>query len=138
MGTIQRFVLVTFLVAGCTQEEPELSTIDQLLSFDHLPNNLPVLNSGGFATTVSTTGSIDLTGPFFQDLGSNGRRCVSCHLPTAGWTITPLQVQAVFAVTNGGQWEDGLGLGAIFRTNDGSNSPEIGRASCRERVYHPV
>ena len=45
-------------------------------------------------------------------------------MPTAGWTITPEQVQLVFAATRGGVIDDGAGLGAIFRTNDGTNSPD--------------
>jgi cytochrome c peroxidase len=88
-----------------------------------LPNNIPIPDGTGYFTTVSSAGSIDLNNEFFQDLGSNGRRCVSCHLPTAGWTITPAQLRAVFDATRGGTFNDGLGLGAVFRTNDGSNSP---------------
>jgi hypothetical protein len=53
----------------------------------HLPNGLPFPNPTGFASTFSTAGRIDLTNEFFQDLGANGHRCVSCHLPSAGWTI---------------------------------------------------
>src|ERR1043165_3635293 len=89
----------------------------------HLPSGTPVPNASGRATTLSTTGSIDLGNEFFQDLGTNGRRCVSCHLPSAGCGITPPQVRAIFEATRGGQLDDQLGLGAIFRTNDGSNSP---------------
>src|SRR2546426_11581842 len=74
----------------------------------HLPNGLPFPNPTGFASTFSTAGRIDLGNEFFQNLGANGRRCVSCHLPSAGWTIVPSQVQAIFN--------------------------QIGRASCRERV----
>ncbi len=98
-----------------------------------IPNGIPIRNHDGFATSVSTTGKIDLTNEFFQDLGSNGRRCVSCHLPTAGWGITPSQIQDVFAVTRGGEIEDALGLGAIFRTNDGANSPEADVSTLQKR-----
>jgi hypothetical protein len=45
-------------------------------------------------------------------------------VPTAAWAITPGQVRAVFAATRGGELPDLLGLGAIFRTNDGSSSPD--------------
>src|SRR5437867_5873509 len=67
----------------------------------------------GQIRTVDTNGKLDLTNPFFQDLGTNGRRCVTCHLPDQGWTITPSSVQKRFADTGG--------LDPIFRTNDGSN-----------------
>jgi len=93
---------------------------------DHnqLPNHVAVRDATGAFTTVSTQGHIDLNNEFFQDLGSNGRRCVSCHVPTQGWTITPHQLRATFDETDGGAYEDGLGLGAVFRTVDGSNSPK--------------
>lgn len=101
------------------------------------PSHLPIRNGAGYATTVSTDGHIDLTNEFFQDLGTNGRRCVTCHLPTAGWTITPAQTQAVFALTLGGVIDDGLGLGAVFRTNDGANSPlaDVSTLAARRRAY---
>jgi hypothetical protein len=66
---------------------------------DRLPNNVPVADATGVFTTVSANGSIDLGNEFFQDLGTNGRRCVSCHVPTVGWTITPKQLQTVFDAT---------------------------------------
>ena len=105
-----------------------------------LPNGLPFPNPTGFASTVSTTGRIDLTNEFFQDLGANGRRCVSCHLPSAGWTIVPSQVQAIFNRTLGGVIDDPLGLGAIFRTNDGSNSPaaDVSSLAARRGAYSMV
>ena len=88
-----------------------------------LPSMLPFANSSGLAATLSTTGKVDLTGPFFQSLGTNGRACVSCHQPSSGWTITPQEVQARFDATDG--------TDPIFRTNDGSNSP-IADISTRE------
>jgi cytochrome c peroxidase len=102
-----------------------------------LPNGLPFPNPTGFASTFSTAGRIDLGNEFFQDLGANGRRCVSCHLPSAGWTITPPQVQAIFNRTLGGVIDDALGLGTIFRTNDGSNSPtaDVSSVAARRSAY---
>ena len=48
------------------------------------PNNVPIPNQAGWATTFNTQGGVDFSNPFFGDFGTNGRRCVSCHLPTAG------------------------------------------------------
>src|SRR5882672_9373172 len=106
----------------------------------HLPNGLPFPNPTGFASTFSADGRIDLTNEFFQNLGENGRRCVSCHLPSAGWTIVPSQVQAIFNRTLGGVIDDPLGLGAIFRTNDGSNSPaaDVSSLAARRSAYSMV
>src|SRR5262245_4579567 len=114
--------------------------VTQFERLRQLPNGLPFPNPTGFATTISTTGSIDLGNEFFQDLGANGRRCVSCHLPSAGWTITPPQVQSIFERTRGGVIPDSLGLGAIFRTNDGSNSPEadVSTLAARRAAYSMV
>jgi hypothetical protein len=120
---------------GCAAEQvsSESSSLDT--AFDEvvarhcgddlrLPNNIPVGDASGLFTTVSSRGYIDLRNEFFQDLGSNGRRCVSCHVPTAGWSVTPAQLRAVFEATDGGVFDDGLGLGAAFRLNDGANSPQ--------------
>jgi cytochrome c peroxidase len=117
-------------VMGCTVgesvtiDDPGISVLERhVMSSNALPSNNPLPDSSGTFATVSTVGRIDLGNEFFQDLGTNGRRCVSCHVPSAAWTITPGQVRAVFDATYGGTRADVLGLGAIFRTNDGANSP---------------
>ncbi|HEY0480295.1 MAG TPA: hypothetical protein VGD37_22405, partial [Kofleriaceae bacterium] len=111
-------------------DDPGISVVERHRGAS-FPSRIPLPDSSGTFTTISTTGGaggavvdIDLGNEFFQDLGENGRRCISCHLPTAGWTITPAQVRLVFEATRGGERDDLLGLGAIFRTNDGSNSPD--------------
>ena len=91
---------------------------------NRLPNHVPVVDGSGVFTTVSTQGYIDLDNEFFQSLGRNGRRCVSCHVPTSGWTITPRELKIVFDLTRGGVRADRLGLAAVFRTIDGANSPK--------------
>jgi len=104
---------------------------------NRLPGNVPVIDATGVFTTVSANGSIDLGNEFFQDLGTNGRRCVSCHVPAVGWTITPKQLQIVFDATDGGVRDHGQGLGAVFRTVDGSNSPsaDVSTLAKRRRAY---
>ncbi len=84
----------------------------------------------GVLGTVTRDGtSFDLTNPFFQSLGTNGRSCVSCHVPSSGWTITPPEIQLRFALTNG--------LDPIFRTVDGSNSPnaDVSTFSKRQTAF---
>jgi cytochrome c peroxidase len=79
-----------------------------------LPNLFPLPNSSGFVETYNiNNASIDLTGPFFQSLGTNGRSCSSCHRPLEAWGISAAEVQARFLLTQG--------LDPIFSTNDGSN-----------------
>ena len=78
-----------------------------------LPNLFPFPNATGLLETYNSGGPIDLTGPFFQSLGTNGRSCASCHRPAQGWTISADEVRYRFEATGG--------LDPIFRTNDGSN-----------------
>src|SRR3954469_1664679 len=120
-------------------ESTEYDELVARCSGDHntIPNHIPVRDATGVFTTVSANGAIDLDNEFFQDLGTNGRRCVSCHVPTVGWTITPNQLKATFALTDGGKYDDGLGLGAVFRTVDGSNSPnaDVSTLAKRKQAY---
>jgi hypothetical protein len=97
------------------------------------PNRLPPIlharNSTGVAESLSTAGVIDLANPFFQSLGGNGRACVTCHQPSAGWTVTPENVRARFDATGG--------TDPIFRTNDGSVSPDadVSTVEARRAAY---
>jgi cytochrome c peroxidase len=78
-----------------------------------LPNLYPFPNTTGILETFNAGGQpIDLTGPFFQSLGTNGRSCGSCHKPAQGWSISAAEVKSRFETTQG--------LDPIFRTNDGS------------------
>lgn len=78
-----------------------------------LPNLFPLPNASGMLETYNAGGGpIDLTGPFFQSLGTNGRSCSSCHRPAEGWSVSAAEVALRFLVTQG---QD-----PIFRTNDGS------------------
>jgi len=86
------------------------------------PNPLLTPDSTGI---LSTYGKVDITNPFFQKLGTNGRTCNTCHIPSSGWTITPEDVQAKFYATNGTE--------PIFRTNDGSNCPSADVSTPRAR-----
>ena len=61
----------------------------------------PFVNPTGAHQTFSTAGRIDTDNPFFQDLGTNGRTCFTCHRPESGWTITPAGVRERFEATGG-------------------------------------
>lgn len=82
-------------------------------------------NASGMLRTISTTGTIDLSNPFFKALGINGRSCSSCHIPSEGWSITPEGVQARFLASGG--------TDAIFRNNDGSNCEAVEPGSLQEQ-----
>jgi cytochrome c peroxidase len=72
-----------------------------LASDGKLPNNVPILNPSGAAATYSTEGFVDLNNAFHTRQGNNGRTCESCHMPTAGWSINPLDVELRFLLTGG-------------------------------------
>jgi cytochrome c peroxidase len=80
---------------------------------DFVPNTALFPNPGGTSRTYSVTGAVDLTGPFFQSLGTNGRTCGSCHQPGDGMSVSAAHVQERFEMTDG--------LDPIFRPVDGSN-----------------
>src|SRR2546422_2244086 len=96
-----------------------------------IPNGTFFENPGGASETHSTTGGgIDLTGPFFQSLGTNGRSCGSCHQPSDGMSVSASHVQQRFVQTRG---QD-----PIFRTVDGSNcnhSIDVSTLAGREAAY---
>jgi cytochrome c peroxidase len=86
-------------------------------------------NPSGYAATYSTAGFIDTANPFFQNLGSNGRSCASCHQQGEGWTVTPEGVQRRFHASRG--------TDPIFRLNDGANSPaaDVSTVAARRAAY---
>ena len=86
-------------------------------------------NPSGVALTLSSTGRIDRTNPFFTSLGANGRTCESCHQATDGWSITPRGVRERFEATGGKD--------PIFRPVDGANSPkaDVSTRAAREKAY---
>jgi hypothetical protein len=94
-----------------------------------LPNPLKSIDATGVLSTYSTNGGVDITNPFFQNLGTNGRTCNSCHISSSAWTITPADVQAKFAASAGSD--------PIFRTKDGSNCPsaDVSTVSARRAAY---
>jgi cytochrome c peroxidase len=83
----------------------------------------------GQIRTLSTQGDIDTQNPFFQSLGTNGRACVTCHQLSDGLSITPAHIRDRF--------EDTDGTDPLFRTNDGSNSPnaDVSTLEARRKAY---
>jgi hypothetical protein len=80
---------------------------------DSIPNGRPFFNPSGASSTYSTSGKIDLKGPFFQSMGSNGRSCASCHQTSDGMSVSAAHIEDRFLASGG--------LDPIFRTVDGSN-----------------
>ncbi len=100
-----------------------------LVATSRAPNLRPQPNPSGNAQSFSTAGYVDLGSAFFQNLGTNGRTCGTCHQESDGWTITPPHVQARFDASAGDD--------PIFRTNDGANCPtaDVGTLEARRTAY---
>jgi cytochrome c peroxidase len=91
------------------------------------PLNTP--NGTGTLSTYDENGGIDVSNPFFQNLGSNGRTCNSCHVSSEAWTVTPEGVQARFKSSDG--------TDPIFRPVDGANCPsaDVSTKAARASAY---
>jgi cytochrome c peroxidase len=82
-----------------------------------IPDMWPYPDPTGAIATHSVSGRIDTRGPFFLSLGTNGRTCASCHALDQAMSISPVQIQATFARTNGRD--------PLFAPVDGANCPDI-------------
>ena len=96
--------------------------------------SVPVFQS--FSDPDGRFANLNLGGPtdtsknaFFQDLGTNGRRCVTCHQASDAWSVTPPHIQLRFNLTHG--------TDPIFRTNDGSGCPtqDVSNEDARRAAY---
>ena len=109
----RRVIFSSFLVGFAVVLVAATLTGQQTPLISFIPNGTFFLNPTGGSETYSTLNGIDLTGPFFQSLGTNGRSCGTCHQASDGMSVAAANVQARFNQTQG--------LDPIFRTNDGSN-----------------
>jgi hypothetical protein len=81
----------------------------------YLPNLLPILNSTGAVATYSNTRRLNLSGPFFQSLGTNGRTCGTCHTPDSAFGLSAVNAQLRYLRTRGKD--------PLFAQIDGSTCP---------------
>jgi hypothetical protein len=85
-------------------------------------------NQFGFGLTLNVNGGPvnDPSSLFFQSLGINGRSCGSCHEAVTAMGLTPERVRQRFLKTGG--------TDPIFRTNDGSVSPNADVSTVQARA----
>jgi hypothetical protein len=83
-------------------------------------------NWAGTAETVTTTGTIDRTGTFFQPLGTNPRTCETCHSSDQGWTMTSLGVTKLFLTS--------LGTAPLFNPVDEGARPDEDLSTLFSRI----
>ena len=101
-------ILAALAGAGAEQHSPFTGI------FSFIPNGVFFPNPNGASQTYSaSSGGIELTGPFFQSMGTNGRTCGTCHQPSDGMSVSAANVELRFLQTQG--------TDPIFRPVDGSN-----------------
>lgn len=85
--------------------------------------------SGSVATFQPNGATVTANNPFFQNLGTNGRTCFTCHQPQTGWTVSAASVRARFAASGGSD--------PIFRLVDGATCPtaDVSTLAAKERAY---
>lgn len=81
----------------------------------YLPNLFPFFNATGLSATYSSAGSVDLSGPFFQSLGTNGRTCGTCHAPSDGFGLSAADARFRYIISRGKD--------PLFSQVDGSTCP---------------
>jgi cytochrome c peroxidase len=108
--------VLTVLVGPAGAAEPADPTLDSR-------------NPSGLGRTLSTSGTLDRDNPFFESLGTNGRSCATCHVPSAGWSLTAAHARRRFERTGGRD--------PLFRTVDGSTSPhaDVSTLAARRQAY---
>jgi len=96
--------------------------VPQYQEFSDPEGRFANFNIGGLTDTTKNA--------FFLDLGTNGRRCVTCHQASDAWSVTPSHIRERFSTTHG--------TDAIFRTNDGSGCPtqDVSTESARGSAYN--
>src|ERR1700722_9443654 len=71
--------------------------------------------TGAVATFQPNGATFTANNAFFQNLGTNGRTCFSCHQPQDGWGVSAADVATRFATSRG--------TDPIFRLVDGATCP---------------
>jgi cytochrome c peroxidase len=85
--------------------------------------------AGAVATFQPDGATFTFNSPFFQNLGTNGRTCFSCHQPQSGWSVSAAGVAARFAQSGG--------TDPIFRLVDGATCPsdDVSTLAAKRQAY---
>jgi cytochrome c peroxidase len=109
--------LLLLAASALTIAENSNQFVPAFQSFSDPEGRFANLNLGGPTDTT--------TNPFFQDLGTNGRRCVTCHQPSDAFSVTPPHIRERFEATQG--------TDPIFRPVDGATCPTADVSTLEER-----
>jgi cytochrome c peroxidase len=123
MTTSRRLVCTLMLTLG-------LAGIAAAAPF--IANLAPYSNPSGSHRTYSTLGDLDQANEFFQSLGTNGRRCSTCHLPSQAFGLSATMARQLFNSTDG--------LHPLFRPIDAANSPLLDTSTvwARRQTYSVI
>jgi cytochrome c peroxidase len=114
-------ILAAALLLICAGELAVAHNTDQFV-----PRYQEFADPEGRFANLNLGGPTDTTkNPFFLDLGTNGRRCVTCHQASDAWSVTPPHIQFRFESTRG--------TDPIFRPVDGANCPTADVSTFGER-----
>ena len=80
--------------------------------------------SGKVATYQPGGSTRTANAPFFQNLGTNGRTCFSCHQPQDGWSLSASHAQGRFANDPNDP---------LFRLVDGATCPSASVSTLDEK-----
>jgi cytochrome c peroxidase len=85
--------------------------------------------TGAIATFQPGGATFPVNNAFFQNLGTNGRTCFTCHQPQTGWTVSATSVAARFAASTG--------TDPIFRLVDGATCPtdDVSTPQAKRKAY---
>jgi cytochrome c peroxidase len=85
--------------------------------------------TGRIASFRPGAATITSRNPFFQDLGTNGRTCFTCHQPQNAWTISAQAARDRFFQSGGSD--------PLFRLVDGATCPsdDVSTPAAREEAY---
>jgi cytochrome c peroxidase len=84
----------------------------------------------GLISTFQPGGpTLTSSNPFFQNLGTNGRTCFTCHQPQNGWTISAQAAHDRFFASNG--------TDPLFRLVDGATCPSdnVSTPAAQQNAY---
>jgi cytochrome c peroxidase len=82
--------------------------------------------SGAVGTFQPGVATITSNNAFFQNLGTNGRTCLTCHQPANGWSVSAASVRARF--------DSSRGRDPIFRLVDGATCPSVDVSTLRAKL----
>ena len=112
MAALILLTATALIVAGNSSQ-----FIPRLQEFSDPEGRFANFNAGGPTDTESNA--------FFQDMGTNGRRCVTCHQTSDALSITPPHIRKLFESTRG--------TDPLFRPVDGANCPTADVSTVEER-----